>query len=70
VIWLLADSLDGMVARARGTSSAFGRELDGFCDHGVFLLLYLALAWPTREGVAWSLVVGAATAHIMPGEPV
>jgi hypothetical protein len=41
--WLILDGLDGMVARATATASAFGRFLDGAVDHGVFFLLYLAL---------------------------
>ncbi|HEX8622358.1 MAG TPA: CDP-alcohol phosphatidyltransferase family protein [Allosphingosinicella sp.] len=43
--WLVLDGLDGMVARATGTASALGRFLDGLCDHGVFLILYLALGF-------------------------
>src|SRR3546814_9333837 len=37
LFWLVADGLDGMIARATGTPSAAGRVLDGLCDHGVFL---------------------------------
>ncbi len=44
VLWLVFDSLDGMVARTTNTSSAFGRELDGICDHIVFIFLYIGLA--------------------------
>lgn len=42
--WLVADGLDGMIARATGTSSAAGRVLDGICDHGVFICIYVSLA--------------------------
>jgi CDP-diacylglycerol---serine O-phosphatidyltransferase len=61
--WLIADGLDGMVARATGTASALGRTLDGICDHGVFALLYLVLAFSigTREG--WILAVAAGILH-------
>jgi len=43
--WLIADGMDGMVARATGSTSATGRILDGICDHAVFAFLYLFLAW-------------------------
>lgn len=61
--WLVADGLDGMVARATGTASPLGRLLDGLCDHGVFFLIYLALAlaWNTPGG--WALAIAAALAH-------
>ncbi|MEA3051211.1 MAG: hypothetical protein QOG72_114 [Sphingomonadales bacterium] len=51
--WLIFDGLDGMVARATGTASALGRFLDGACDHGVFLLLYLALGASIDTPEAW-----------------
>jgi CDP-diacylglycerol--serine O-phosphatidyltransferase len=61
--WLIADGLDGMIARATGTASAWGRILDGLCDHGVFALIYgmLALSIGTAEG--WALAIGAGCAH-------
>jgi CDP-diacylglycerol---serine O-phosphatidyltransferase len=51
--WLIFDGLDGMVARATGTASALGRFLDGAVDHGVFLLLYLALGAAIDTPEAW-----------------
>jgi CDP-diacylglycerol--serine O-phosphatidyltransferase len=51
--WLVLDGLDGMVARATGTASALGRFLDGLCDHGVFLILYLALGAAIDTPEAW-----------------
>jgi hypothetical protein len=62
--WLVADGLDGMVARATGTASPLGRMLDGLCDHGVFFLIYVALAtvWGTPGGWALAIVAGAAHA--------
>jgi len=51
--WLVLDGLDGMVARATGTASALGRFLDGLCDHGVFLILYLALGAAIDTPQAW-----------------
>jgi hypothetical protein len=64
VCWLVADGLDGMVARATNTASPLGRFLDGVCDHGVFILIYVAMATSigTREGWFWALSAGAAHA--------
>lgn len=63
VAWLIADGLDGMIARATKTSSALGRALDGLCDHGVFFLLYFSLAWSIGTLEAWVLAVAAGSAH-------
>ena len=64
VAWLIADGLDGMVARASGTASGIGRFLDGLCDHGVFLFLYLALGISLggSSDIALGLAAGAAHA--------
>jgi CDP-diacylglycerol--serine O-phosphatidyltransferase len=61
--WLIADGLDGMVARATGTASAVGRILDGLCDHGVFVLIYLALAISIGTAAGWALALVAGAAH-------
>ena len=63
VAWLIADGLDGMIARATGTSSPLGRALDGMCDHGVFALLYIVLAASMGTVEAWALSIGAALCH-------
>ena len=63
VLWLIADGLDGMIARASGTASAFGRFLDGVCDHVVFVLLYLSIAGSIGTGASWLLAVTAGAAH-------
>ena len=63
IAWLIADGLDGMVARATGTASPLGRILDGMCDHGVFALLYLALAFSLGGTDAFLLGVAAAIVH-------
>ena len=61
--WLIADGLDGMVARATGTASALGRALDGMCDHGVFTLIYVSLALSIGTVEGWVLAVAAGAAH-------
>jgi CDP-diacylglycerol--serine O-phosphatidyltransferase len=61
--WLVADGLDGMIARATGTASDLGRLLDGLCDHAVFVLLYVSLAASIGTGSSWRLAVAAGAAH-------
>ena len=61
--WMVCDGLDGMIARATGTASALGRVLDGLCDHGVFLLLYVAAAWSVGTPEAWLLATAAGVVH-------
>lgn len=61
--WLVADGLDGMVARATGTASPLGRLLDGLCDHGVFALIYVAVAASLGTADAWALGLVAALFH-------
>lgn len=61
--WLVADGLDGMVARATKTASPLGRVLDGLCDHGVFALIYLALALVVGTAEGWLLASAAGIAH-------
>ena len=63
--WLVADGLDGLVARATGTASPLGRFLDGICDHGVFLLIYLALAASVGTSEAWILAACAGAVHAL-----
>jgi CDP-diacylglycerol--serine O-phosphatidyltransferase len=61
--WLVADGLDGMIARATGTASPLGRFLDGVCDHVVFVLIYIALAASMGTLEAWILAGCAAAFH-------
>nr|WP_294810578.1 CDP-alcohol phosphatidyltransferase family protein [uncultured Sphingomonas sp.] len=61
--WLIADGLDGMVARATGTASALGRTLDGICDHGVFALIYILIAASIGTLEIWALAVAAGVLH-------
>lgn len=67
VSWHILDGADGRLARATGTSSAFGRVIDGICDHLVYASVYIALALNLiAEGYGasiWFLVVGAGLSH-------
>nr|WP_239556140.1 CDP-alcohol phosphatidyltransferase family protein [Sphingomonas sp. JUb134] len=65
VTWLIADGLDGMIARATGTASPLGRALDGLCDHGVFILIYLVLASSIGTLEGWLLAIAAGVAHAL-----
>ncbi|WP_174285798.1 CDP-alcohol phosphatidyltransferase family protein [Sphingomonas bacterium] len=65
VAWLIADGLDGMIARATQTASALGRMLDGLCDHGVFILIYVAMALSIGTVEGWALAVTAGAAHMV-----
>jgi CDP-diacylglycerol--serine O-phosphatidyltransferase len=65
IAWLIADGLDGMIARATGTASALGRFLDGVCDHGVFCLIYIALAVSIGTPEGWILGGCAAALHAL-----
>ena len=61
--WLVFDGLDGMIARATRTATPLGRILDGICDHGVFLLIYVALATSIGTLEAWMLAAVAGGFH-------
>jgi hypothetical protein len=61
--WLIADGLDGMIARTTGTASPLGRALDGLCDHGVFVLIYVVLAISVGTADGWLLAIAAGGAH-------
>ncbi|WP_262692828.1 CDP-alcohol phosphatidyltransferase family protein [Kordiimonas aestuarii] len=67
VAWHVLDGADGRLARATGRTSAFGRIIDGICDHVVFAAVYIALTLHVIEtGYAlsvWWLVVGAGLSH-------
>lgn len=63
VAWLVADGLDGLIARATGTSTATGRILDGICDHIVFIAIYLALALSVDAQLSWILAAIAGLCH-------
>jgi len=65
--WHILDGADGRLARATGKTSAFGRIIDGACDHLVFSAVYIALAIHIVDAgtsaAVWWLVVGAGLSH-------
>lgn len=67
VAWHIFDGADGKIARATGTASAFGRILDGICDHLVFGAVYIAFVlYALANGasnIVWGLAVVSAICH-------
>jgi len=67
VAWHIFDGADGRIARATGTSSAFGRIIDGMCDHLVFGAVYFAFVFyllkTGHSNSVWPLAIGAALSH-------
>lgn len=62
VIWffVMLDSVDGAVARARGTSSRFGALLDSTCDRVADAAVFGALVWWfAGEGDSKALLLAA-----------
>ena len=67
VAWHIFDGADGKIARATNTASAFGRILDGICDHLVFGAVYIAFVlYALSQGASnwvWGLAVASAICH-------
>ena len=67
VLWHIFDGADGRLARLTGQTSAFGRLLDGICDHLVFTAVYVGMAlYLIKIGYStsiWWLVLAAGAAH-------
>jgi len=67
IAWHIFDGADGRLARATGKTSAFGRIIDGICDHLVFGAIYIALALHLLETgyspSVWWLIIGAGISH-------
>lgn len=66
-LWHVLDGADGRIARETGTSSAFGRVIDGLCDHLVFGSVYIAFAlFALKQGASpwiWAIAALAAVSH-------
>jgi phosphatidylglycerophosphate synthase len=65
IFWHVFDGLDGKLARATGQTSPLGRVLDGLCDHGTFLAVYIGLGLSiSADGIShWGLLALSALAH-------
>lgn len=67
ICWHILDGADGKLARLTGTSSAFGRIIDGICDHVVFAAVYFGLALNLvsigYSPSIWWIVIGAGLSH-------
>ncbi|SHK03993.1 CDP-alcohol phosphatidyltransferase family protein [Rhodothermus profundi] len=66
--WHVMDGADGQLARLTGRTSEIGKVLDGLCDHGTFVLIYLSLAlatYPSAGWMAWVLAVLAGGSHVV-----
>jgi phosphatidylglycerophosphate synthase len=64
--WHVIDGTDGDLARLTGRASATGELVDGLCDYGAQLGLYVVLAAMLDDrigGWAWALAFAAALAH-------
>lgn len=64
--WHVMDGADGQLARLTGRTSQLGQMLDGFCDHGTFLLVYLSLAAAAAHDLGawvWGAAVAAGASH-------
>ncbi|UVO50395.1 CDP-alcohol phosphatidyltransferase family protein [Sphingomonas sp. SUN019] len=68
VAWHVVDGADGDLARMTGRASPIGEVVDGLCDYGGHLVLYLllgALLDDTFGWVAWVLAVGAGLSRVV-----
>ena len=67
LIWHVFDGADGLLARINGTSSAFGRLIDGICDHLVYFAVYFSIyLYLVNSGAGpeiWVLVLAAGASH-------
>ena len=62
MLWHVVDGADGDLARMTGRASPIGEVVDGICDYGGHLVLYVLLASSLDDaigGSAWVLAIGA-----------
>lgn len=68
LFWHVVDGADGDLARLTGRASAKGEVIDGLCDYGGHIVLYLLLGSALDDalgGFAWVLAVGAGASRIV-----
>jgi phosphatidylglycerophosphate synthase len=66
--WHVVDGADGDLARMTGRASPIGEVVDGLCDYGGHIALYLLLAgalFPTLGWAAWALAVAAGLSRVV-----
>lgn len=66
--WHVVDGADGDLARMTGRASPIGEMVDGLCDYGGHIALYLLLGSTLDDslgGYAWVLAVGAGFSRII-----
>lgn len=67
LLWHVVDGADGDLARMTKRASAHGEVIDGLCDYGGHVVLYVLLAITLDDalgGLAWLLAVGAGASRI------
>lgn len=66
--WHVVDGADGDLARITGRSSPTGEMVDGLCDYGSHIVLYVVLAWLLQQQIgliSWPIAVVAGLSHIL-----
>jgi len=66
--WHVFDGADGDLARMTGKASPTGEMVDGLCDYGAHVVLYVVLAAILDDSLglwAWGLAVAAGASHIV-----
>jgi phosphatidylglycerophosphate synthase len=66
--WHVVDGADGDLARITGRSSPTGEMVDGLCDYGSHIVLYIVLAWLLQHQIgpiSWLFATLAGASHIV-----
>lgn len=68
IAWHVMDGADGQLARLTHSQSQTGKVLDGICDYGTWIAVYVALALALGRAWgdgAWALVLVAGLCHVV-----
>ncbi|WP_258043119.1 CDP-alcohol phosphatidyltransferase family protein [Sphingomonas sp. NBWT7] len=68
LLWHVVDGADGDLARMTGRASPIGELVDGLCDYGGHIILYVLLATTLDDAIgigAWVLAVAAGLSRVM-----
>ncbi len=68
LLWHVVDGADGDLARMTGRASPIGELVDGLCDYGGHIILYVLLATALDDTIgigAWVLAVAAGLSRVM-----